>query len=81
MVTQRETKTRAGERRTALDRTFLGADFDETDEVDDETEEGAAIRVARGLPIESLSPKEIIRNPTDAVSAKLGVGKLKGRDE
>ena len=29
MVTQRETKTRAGEGRAALDRTFVGADFDE----------------------------------------------------
>ena len=53
MVTQRETKTRAGEERAALDRTFVGADFDETEEVDNETKEGAAIRGARGLPIES----------------------------
>ena len=70
MVRERETKTRDGEGKAALDRTFIGADFDDTEEGDDETEE------ARGLPIERLSPKEIISNQSEAVSAKLGVGKL-----
>ena len=70
MVRDRETKTREGERRAALDRTFIGADFDETEEGDDEVEEAGA------FPIERLSPKEIISNLSDAVSASLGVGKL-----
>ena len=39
MVRERETKTRAGEGRNALDRTFVGEDFDDTEEGDDETEE------------------------------------------
>ena len=64
MVRERETKTRDGEGRAALDRTLIGADFDDTEEGDDETEE------ARGLPIESLSPKQIISNLSDVVSAK-----------
>ena len=70
MFRERETKTRDGERRAALDRTFNGADFDDTEEGDAETEE------ARGLPIERLSPKQIISSLSEAVSAKLGVGKL-----
>ena len=67
MVRDRETKTREGERRAALDRTFIGADFDETEEGEDET---------KALPIERLSPKEIISNLREGVLAKLGVGKL-----
>ena len=51
MVRDRETKTGDGEGRVELDRTFIGVDFDETEEGDDETEE------ARALPIERLSPK------------------------
>ena len=49
---------------------FIGADFDDTEEGDDETKE------ARGLPIERLNPKEIISTLSEAVSAKLGVRKL-----
>ena len=54
----------------------MEADFDEAEEVEDETKEGAAIRGARGLPFERLSPKQIISNLSDAESAKLGVRKL-----
>ena len=47
MVTVKETKTRG-----ALNITFRGTDLDEEEEVEDETEVGAAIRGARGLTIE-----------------------------
>ena len=54
----------------------MGADLDEAEESEDETEEGAAIKGHRGLSSERLSSKQIIINLSDAVSAKLGVGKL-----
>ena len=60
MVREREAKTRDGEGRATLDRSFIGADFDDTEEGDDETKE------ARGLPIERLSPKEIISNLSES---------------
>ena len=71
-----KTKTKAGEARGALDRNFMGTDFDEGEEIEDETEEAATIRRPRGLPIERLSPKQISSNLSDAVTAKLGEGKL-----
>ena len=58
MFTQRETKTRAGEGRAALDRTFVGADFDEGEEIEDENEEGIANRGTRGLLIERRNVKK-----------------------
>ena len=76
MVAAKETKTRAGEARGALDRTFRGADLDEVEEVEDKTKVGGAIRGARGLAIDKLSPKEIINNMNDAVTSKLAVTKL-----
>ena len=50
--------------------------MDEVEEVEDDTEVGEAIRVARGLAIAKLSHKEIINNMKDAVNAKLAFGKL-----
>ena len=62
--------------RVALDHTFRVGEIGEGDELEDDADDGGGSRGARGLALAKLSPKEIINNRNDAVTAKLAVGKL-----
>ena len=72
MVAAKEAKTTAGEARVALDHIFR----DEVDEVEDDGDDGGSSGVTRGLATGRLNPKDIIHNMSNAVSAKLALGKL-----
>ena len=76
MVGAKEAKTTAGEARVALDHTIRGGEMGDVDELEDDADDGGGSRGARGLATVKLNTKEIISNMNDAVTAKLGVGKL-----